>query len=188
MKFEKLTNNKIRITLTLKDMLINKVSTQSFLGNQTIPQKFLNSLLVEAEKRLGFKTEDSKLLVEAITSNDGGFIFTITKLSFYDNSTSNNSYKLYKFKSFDDFLSFCTYIKNLKLKVLPKDFSLILYNKIYYLKFSNDVTNSFEYILNILAEFSEPVVFSPTTEGLFAEYGKVIFNRNAINKCIKSFQ
>ena len=191
MKFEKLTNNKIRIIFSLQDMKLNNISAQAFLSDRLISQKILQNILLEAEKEIGFKTEDSKLLVEAIKSPEGGFIFTITKLvSQKDENVDTSSNMFIKFDNFDNFYCLCTYINNLnypKSQMLLKNFSLILYNGTYYLRIFNFDNNLPTSVINALSEFGEVLPFSPELDGTLHEYGKIIFNKNAINKCLKYY-
>lgn len=194
MKFEKLTNSKIRIIFTLEDMINNNVSAEGFFSDKLISQKILQSLLIQAEKEIGFKADDCKLLVEAISSSDGGVIFTITKLSTYDKINLKNKLNIsptliYKFENFDNFLDLCTYlnnIDNIDLKNISKNFSLIVYNNEYYLySSSNEIPNC---LINVFIEFGELISYTPTIDGLIHEYGKFIYKNNAINKCLKNIQ
>lgn len=183
MRFEKLTNSKIRIIFSSEDMISNNVSVQNFLTDKSISQRILQSILLEAEKEIGFKTDNSKLLVEALSS-DGGFIFTITKLSSYDDlSLVNNSIKIFKFENFDNFLDLCTYLQNMNI-TYSKDFSLILYNNSFYLYIFNSDLSISSSFFNILIEFSDSIKYSAKLDGCLYEYGKIIFNKNAICKGI----
>ena len=80
MKFEKLTDTKIRIILSIKDIESNNLSIDDVLSNSKDSQNLLDTLITKAEQELDFKTEDSQLLVEAISSYRDEYIFTITKL------------------------------------------------------------------------------------------------------------
>ena len=183
MRFEKLTNSKIRIIFSSEDMISNNVSVQNFLTDKSISQRILQSILLEAEKEIGFKTDNSKLLVEALSS-DGGFIFTITKLSSYDDlSLVNNSIKIFKFENFDNFLDLCTYLQNMNI-TYSKDFSLILYNNSFYLYIFNSDLSISSSFFNILIEFSDSIKYLAKLDGCLYEYGKIIFNKNAICKGI----
>ena len=95
MKFEKITDSKIKIIFSLEDMNSNNISAKSFLSNSSVSQKILQNILKEAEKQVGFQTDDSKLLVEAIMSTGGGLIFTITKLS---NHIKYNDFSILKLR------------------------------------------------------------------------------------------
>ena len=80
MKIEKLTENKIRIILNIEDLETNNIDFESVLNNTPETQTLILSILNQAEKEVGFYTKDSKILIEALASFDGNFIFTITKL------------------------------------------------------------------------------------------------------------
>ncbi len=186
MKFEKLTDEKIRVIFTAKDMDVNNITPQSFFLNSSISQDLIQSIITKAEKEINFCPEDCKLLVESLLSPDGGFIFTITKLLDCNNSKSNYNF-IFRFKNFENFLDLCTYIKNMNkidLKIFCKKISLVLYNSYYYIYFSSNVVP--EDLLNILVEFSESIPFSSTFIGKLNEYGKTILDKNSILKYIKN--
>ena len=193
MKFEKLTDTKIRIILSIKDIESNNLSIDDVLSNSKDSQNLLDTLITKAEQELDFKTEDSQLLVEAISSCRDEYIFTITKLledKIY--CCKNNNYFIFKFDCFDDFVNLCTFLKNfsyLCLKEISKNFSLIFYNNNYYLKFVESDYSSIviDYIKCLLGEFAKDVSHSTGIDGVLNEYGKVIFSKNAIMKCINCF-
>ena len=193
MKFEKLTDTKIRIILSIKDIESNNLSIDNVLSNSKDSQNFLDTLITKAEQELDFKTEDSQLLVEAISSCRDEYIFTITKLledKIY--CCKNNNYFIFKFDCFDDFVNLCTFLKNfsyLCLKEISKNFSLIFYNNNYYLKFVDAEYSSIviDYIKCLFEEFAKDVSHSNGIDGVLNEYGKIVFSKNAIMKCINSF-
>ena len=192
MKFEKINNTKIKIILSIQDMESNNLSVENILSNSADSQRFLETIITKAEKKLGFKPEDSKLLIEAVSSNKE-CIFTITKLLNEKISCTKayNSF-IFKFDSFDDFINLCTYLNNfsyLCLKDISKNFSLIYYNSTYYLKFT-EIENSsivLDYIKTFFTEFGKDVSNYAGIEGVLNEYGKVIFAKNAITKCLNCF-
>ena len=193
MKFEKLNDTKIRIILSLKDMESNNLSVESVLSNSDETQKLIESVICQAEKKLGFTAGDSQLLVEAIAPSNKECIFTITKLLDENICVKKrmNSF-IFKFEKFDDFINLCTFLKNLSylnLKSFSKNFSLIFFNNTYYLKLT-DPGNScmiIDYIKSLFEEFGKDVSCSVGIEGFLNEYGKVVFEKNAILKCINSF-
>lgn len=193
MKFEKITDTKIRIVLSLKDMELNNISIENVLSNSADSQKLLESILNTAEKEIGFKAEDSKLLVEAIALSDEEFIFTITKL-LNENShcIKHNRSFIFKFDNFDDFINLCSFLNNfshLCLNDFSKNFSLIFYNGTYYLRFINNGNSSiaFNYAKNLINEFATDISNFTGIDGILNEYGKVVFPKNAIKKCIDLF-
>jgi len=175
MKFEKLTDTQIKIILSLQDMESNNISVENVLSNSADSQKLLETMISQAEKELGFKPEDSKLLIEAIPSNEE-CIFTITKILdeavFIPKHINNFIYK---------FSYLC-------LKDISRNFSLIYYNCTYYLSSTNENTCLvIDYIKALFSEFGKDVSNSPGIEGKLNEYGKVLLSKNAILKCIHSF-
>lgn len=192
MKFEKITDSKIRIILSLQDMQSNNLSAENVLSNSVDSQKLLETIITRAEKELGFYPEDSKLLIEAVPSNQD-CIFTITKLlnEKTDSSYSNNFF-IFKFESFDDFLNLCTFLNNfcyLCLEEISKNFSLIHYNGAYYLKFVEHQKSCLviDYIKALFNEFGKDVSTSVGIDGVLNEYGKIIIAKNALVKSLNSF-
>ena len=80
MKFEKLNENKIRITLSTQDLIEKDIDFRSFMSNSIKSQDLFLDILEEAEKKVGFVTKDYKVRIEALAMNDGDFIFTVTRL------------------------------------------------------------------------------------------------------------
>lgn len=193
MKFEKLTDTKIRIRISLKDMELNNLSVENVLSNSTNSQKLLDNMIARAEKEIGFRTGDSRLLVEAIVLANDECVFTITKIQ--DDKiccpiTSNTF--IFKFDQFDDFINLCTFLNNfnfLCLKDISKNFSLVYCKNAYYLKFVEMGNSSIvlDYIKNLFSEFGKDVSCSVNIDGILNEYGKVIFVKNAILKCLNCF-
>ncbi len=81
MKFEKLNEDKIRITLSSQDLVEKDIDFHSFMSNSIKSQNLFLDILEEAEKKVGFVTKDYKVRIEALAMNDGDFIFTVTRFS-----------------------------------------------------------------------------------------------------------
>ena len=79
MKIEKLTEDKIRVIVNSEDLKNNNLDYQTIMEKPIESQKLFLEMLLKAEKEVGFYTEGCKLLVEAFSSSDGLFVFTITK-------------------------------------------------------------------------------------------------------------
>lgn len=56
MKFEKVNDNKIRITLTYEDLLNEDIDFHSFMSNSMDSQNVFLNILDKAEKEIGFVT------------------------------------------------------------------------------------------------------------------------------------
>ena len=193
MKFEKITDTKIKIILSLQDMESNNLSAENVLSNSADSQKLLDIIINRAEIELGFKPENSQLLVEAVAPSNEECIFTITKLlddKIHCNHHANSF--IFKFDCFDDFINLCTFLNNfsyLCLKEISKNFSLIYYNNTYYLRFIESEYSHIviDYIKTLFEEFGKDVSHTSGIDGILNEYGKVIFSKNAILKCIHTF-
>lgn len=80
MKFEKITDTKIKIFFSFDDMNKNHISKKILFSNNPFSQNFIQSILKIAEKTLDFKIEDKNILVEILNYGDG-CVFIITKIS-----------------------------------------------------------------------------------------------------------
>ncbi|MBQ2916958.1 MAG: adaptor protein MecA [Clostridia bacterium] len=66
MQIEKITENKIRITLNIRDLQEKNIDLHSFMSNSIESQELFNEMLNKAEKEIGFETKDYKLIIEAL--------------------------------------------------------------------------------------------------------------------------
>ena len=203
MKIEKITDNKIRIFLNLDDLKAKNIDLHSFMSNSIESQSLFVDMLNEAEKTVGFYAKDSKVLIEALASTDGLFIFTITKVEEdipkkriikIKRKTTNTNLKkvIYKFDSFDEFCNFCTYINNsvfYKFNEVAKKTSLYSYKESYYLVISDINTNhqKINGFYATISEFAKIVNHSDGFENKLLEYGKPIMKRNAIKRTLEYF-
>jgi negative regulator of genetic competence, sporulation and motility len=179
MKFNKITNNQIQILFSLEDMKSHNVSAETFLSDNDTFQNIIQTILLEAEKQVDFKTENCKLMLESIIAPDGGFVFTITKFFPYCYNSDMKNSAILKLENLDDFLHLCTYISNINnldhLDWISHKFSLFYYDSQYYLYIVNtnsDLSNS---LLNILVEFGELIPHSAYLDGALHEYSKIVF-------------
>ena len=130
MKFEKLNENKIRITLNNQDLAEKHIDFQSFMSNSQESQNLFLDMLDEAEKKVGFITKDYKIRIEALAMSDGNFILTITRFGKnIDSDFKTSKMKkvkikrknldmkskqiIYTFNSFDDFCNFSNFISKI---------------------------------------------------------------------------
>lgn len=207
MKIEKLNEDKIRITLDIKDLAEKDIDFHSFMANSIESQELFLDMLNEAEKEVGFVTEDYKIMIEALAMANGDFILTITRI-IPENETEkikkrkvhikrkipsfNVDKTIYCFLSFEDFCSFCSSLNNDILNNLPnfvENNSLYLYEDKYYLvftKFNNNFVN-IKSFTSAITEFAHFVNTSTLFEHKLLEYGDVIISNNAIKTCIKYF-
>ena len=89
MKIEKLTDNKIRIIIDLDELSEKNIDINSLSKNNDKAHLLFQTLLNEAEKQVGFKVQNCRLLVEAFSTADGYVVFTLTK--YKNDASSGNS-------------------------------------------------------------------------------------------------
>lgn len=208
MRIEKLNENKIRIFLNLEDLREKDIDLHTFMSHSLESQDLFLDLLSKAEAEVGFKTNDYKLVIEALASSDGNFIFTITRVKpensiFSKPSTikpkvkrqsvkPNKILSIYSFNTFDEFCDFCSYINTTYMNKYInklKNSSLILFKNKYYL-ILNNIHLSLPEIKSFsctISEFASRVRNESLLERKLKEHGKTIISKNAISTCLKYF-
>ena len=69
MRFEKITDNKIKIFFSFDDMNKNHISRKILFSNNAFSQNFIQSVLKSAEQNLNFKIENENILIEILNYN-----------------------------------------------------------------------------------------------------------------------
>lgn len=206
MKFEKITDNKIRITLTLQDLAKNHLDLHSFMANSDEAKNLFFTALMEAEDKIGFETDNYDLHFEAFASDDGNFIITITRHKSkvmlekskqkrlkvrrkFSLPGSSNIFFVYAFDSFENFCMFVSSINDKKILSIAKKISLYEYDGIYYLLFDNiNISNTFIKHFHLsLVEFSTYIDNSDLFAYKLFEFGKCVMKHNAIKTCMNYF-
>lgn len=206
MKFEKLNENKIRITLTIQDLAEKEIDFHVFMSNSAEAQDVLLDMLEQAKKETGFDPEDYNLKVEALVMADTNFIFTITKLPPEEKSkiskrkftvkrkniVPSSTQAVYCFSSFDDFNDFLVFFsKNtlLNYKKLAKSITLYEYKEKYYLLMNNINTEFINKIkfYTCITEFAKCVTNSKVFASKLKECGTLIMKNNALEIGFKHF-
>lgn len=206
MRFERLNDNKLRITLSYEDLLKEDVDFHSIMSNSIESQSLFLNMLDKAEREMGFSTKDYLIKVEALALVGGDFVFTVTrslpkkinkfskaKPSVHIKSKNNEMDSLniiYCFNDFDDFLAFIQfYEKNFKTANLGKKITLYEYNGVFYLSINN-INCAFpdlKRFFSCITEFAKPINNSLLFESKLIENGSVIMKHNAISIGIKNF-
>ena len=203
MQIEKLNENKIRITLNLDDLKENNIDLHSFMASSIETQDLFYNMLDRAEKEVGFKTQNYKLMIEALAIPNGSFVLTVTRLSkdleqlkkpkFKRKAlVNNNETSIYEFDNFDNFIELCNYLcsntdKSTYLK-LKKSKLYKLDSKYYLVQNTSKIDlNTFKKLHCSIVEFGKSIPNSDLFERKLIEYGTVIYKTNAIDKCTKIF-
>ena len=210
MKFEKLSDNKIRIILTMQDLTEKHIDFHSFMSNSIESQNILFDMLEEAKKETGFDPENFNLKIEALAMADTNFVFTITKV--YPEAeptekslkrkftvkrkslnTSSDTQAVYMFNCFDDFCNLLQFLKrnnNISdVNNLADNVLLYEYKHCYYLLISNihtDIASKINFYANI-TEFARCITNSKSFASKLIECGTLVMKNNALKIGFKHF-
>lgn len=206
MKIEKVNEDKIRITLNTEDLQEKNIDLHSFMANSVESQELFLDMLDEAEKEVGFDTEDYKLMIEALAVSNGTFVLTVTRLSPEEpkeklkrkvnikrkSPSINKDILIYSFSTFEDFCGFCNSLKEIIIcttKDLSHEMNLYFHDDSYYLVIKN--TNlEYKYLKDFytsIVEFSHLVHNANLFERKLVEYGNLIMKDTAIDICMQHF-
>lgn len=202
MKIEKINDDKIKITFDYIDLQENNIDFHSFMANSTQTQALFLKILDQAEESLGFNTDQYKLEINTLALSNGIFILIVTRLqketkkkvvhvhTKRKSNINNPTFSIYKFNSFDNFISFCQFIVqnsdvNL-LKVLENNNSLFKYNSQYFFAISTTTMNikQKEFLFSCITEFAKFVTNSKIFLAKLKENTTCFLDKNAINSVI----
>lgn len=209
MKFEKVNENKLRITLSMHDLEEKDIDFHDFMSNSIETQELFLDMLEEAEEKIGFQTRNCKIRIEALAMTEDDFVLTITKMMPDKNAkiprkrpkvkrkTSNISNMsttnlIYKFNTFDDYCNFIEFIVHnnlLDAQKIAEKISLYLYNGSYYLVLNNldkQYKNLIRFYTGII-EFGSYVLDPNLFISRLNESGTVVIKHNAFKKSLTHF-
>lgn len=82
LKVEKISDNKIKITLTIDELSERKITLKDIEKNHSKAQDLFMDLLEESNLQDDFIDENAELFVEATSDNSNFFMITITKVNY----------------------------------------------------------------------------------------------------------
>lgn len=195
MKIEKLNENRIRFTFNHSDLQENHIDVHSFMSNSIESQSLFLTMLDEAEREVGFVTDNYKLCIEAIALSNGTFIVTVTRMekealksvrvqAHRKSTATQNSLLIYQFSNFDDFCNFANFLTislpNL-VESLSNSNSLYQYQNCFFLVLQDIDTSHSETLSSAISEFAVYVESSEVILNKIKEYGKLV-TQQAIHK------
>ena len=204
MKFEKLSEYKLKITLSNDELPNSDGNLDSFMSNPSTARKSFLDILDKAEDEVGFYVGDNKVRIDAKCQYNGDFIFTITKLipkrkalkKAVPQRVSTNRKDnciIYTFNDIDTFLNLCVFLKKHKINRLEhfcKCAELYKVDSKYYL-ILDEINNEYKYIAQIyscMTEFADFYSSQGIMTMMIRERGTLIIKNNAINICQKNFK
>lgn len=205
MRFEKLNEDKIKITLSHEDLQKKDIDFHTFMSNSIESQDLFFDMLEEAEKEIGFTTKDYLIRIEALAIAGGDFVLTITR-TLPEKVKSNVRKKvhikrkkanieaaqaIYLFSTFEDYCSFVHFFQKNQFKTanLAKNIALYEYKNSYYL-ILHDINLAYPNLKRLFSSITEFATFVNHSE-IFAskltESANLIMKHNAIRTGIKHF-
>ncbi|MCR4435266.1 MAG: adaptor protein MecA [Clostridiales bacterium] len=201
MKIEKISENKIKVTISLNDLEERNIDLNSLNYNSPATQELFWDMMEQAEVQYGFNAADSQICVEAIPDSEDGFIITITKIDEDGDFESIQKYIKNKYRntdvrvkrksrrlystimiySFSKFEDLCMLTENIRL-LYKGDSSLYKYKNTYYLILTRNSLNTvntkaFELMLS---EYGKKVSNTSFYEGFLSEHGTQIIEYDAL--------
>lgn len=200
----------MRITLSMHDLEEKDINFHDFMSNSLETQDLFLDMLEEAEEKIGFKTRNCQVKIEAFAMTEENFILTVTKVA-PDNLKKhlyvapkkkvkakrkvNNlqSTLIYKFNSFDDYCNFVEFLFKNGLQdanKIAKEVSIYIYNDYYYL-ILNDLNQEYKKLstfFTTIVEFGSYVIYPDLFAYKLYESGKIFMKNNAFRKSFLHFK
>ncbi len=213
MKFEKLSENKIRITLTAGDLKEKDIDYHDFMSNPLETQDLFLDILEEAKEQVGFNTTDYRVKIEALAMIDGDFVVNVTRMCEAEKekvaptvTSPKKKFKvrrksvipksekaIYKFDTFDDYYLFVQYLSKNRLSKayqVAKEIIVYLYQNEYYLVLQ-DINTEDKNLLRLyscIPEFGTYINKSVLFMSKLKECGKIVIKNNALKISLKHFE
>lgn len=210
MKVEKISDNKIRITLTFEELENRKISLSDIEKDTSKAKELFLNLIEESNLEDDFVIDDSHLFIEACSDNNNLFIVTITKIdnipelkkySIYNKERNTRSisnskvqnkvtrYKvesnMYSFETMDNLLELCNKSKSENLFFGRN--SLYKLGDTYYVIFSQATVKSKKFLKTyvFLSEYCKEYYAYDLFETSIIEKSTLILKNNALQQLSK---
>lgn len=90
MKFERISENQIRCTLSKQDLEENSIQLNELAYGSDKARQLLQDMMQQAKETLGFEVDDAPLMIEAIPVNPDSLILLITKVEKDDDASAES--------------------------------------------------------------------------------------------------
>lgn len=187
MRLVKLNYNKIKIFLTMDDLLERGLTKEDIWKDSLKWQQLFDEMLDEANEELGVDIQGT-VAIEIFSMQTQGMIMIVTmeeedeedSLDLEDTFIEMNIYEndqviLYYFDDFEEIITTCNYLRRFSIPLS----SVYYFDHKYYLTLKNYREKHHPTIIAILSEFGNVSMNSDT---ILQEYGKTIIENDAIEK------
>lgn len=201
MKIERISHNKIKVTLSIDDLEEWNIDVENLSYNSPETQEMFWSMMKKAELEAGFYVDDSQLVVEAMPLQSEGFVIMVTRVDEDDDFESIHKYIKSKFKKselrvkrkskrigsslmiymFSNFEDICAASMRLS-DIYSGESTLYKYKEYYYLTLTKNCTSnsSPETVEAILSEYGKKISHTSIQEGFLNEHAVKMIDNNAV--------
>ncbi|OYD09744.1 genetic competence negative regulator [Paludifilum halophilum] len=196
MRVERLSRDKIRFFLSLDDLMERGIEKEDMWRDIPKVHELFNDMMDQAYRELGFEIS-GPVAVEVFALPAQGMVVVVTRgrtphPADLDELEGDDMYELevtleesdqvvFQFHDFEDLVQAAVSVRHL----LGAGGRVYAYRDRYFLVLDTDMElNTLQQGIAVLTEFGEP---STMTEHVLAEYGKTIWNEDAIGRIIHYF-
>ena len=192
MKIEMLENDKIKVTLTLEDLVLYDISGETVSPDSPKLHKFLFKIMESVKEKTGFNPYNGQVVVEAVQDMTGITLFisklkTIGEIDIKKNFCKNiKSVKVnihknrYLFKSFKNLYDAVLMINEDDLR----NSALYKYDEKYYISVPSKKTA----LNSVLREYADIVLENGFSDLFLKEHGKLIANDEKLVSMVKGIK
>ncbi|MBM7569802.1 genetic competence negative regulator [Aquibacillus albus] len=193
MRLERLSVNQFKIFLTFDDLIERGLTKEDLWHDLPRVHKLFHDMMFEASDELGFKLEGF-LLVQVQIMQAQGMLIIVTQNEYqsdddYDDEfvemkvTLDESRELiFSFDNFENIIQVCSHLSDIGMN----GGTVYHMNDNYYMLIDDQIVEgkNREHIIAIMSEFSSASII---TSYRLNEYGKIIFDNNAVEQVLKFF-
>lgn len=122
MKIEKLSNNKLKVIFSIKELEKENIDYHSFMAGSNKCEGLISNLLYIAKDELEFDTRNCNIEIETLEVNHSNFVLTITKYEKVSNKLKTkrkhgnikDASCIYEFDNLDNYYDFISFLKSNK--------------------------------------------------------------------------
>ena len=201
MKIEKISDNIIKVTISLNDLEERNIDIQSLTYNTSAAQELIWDMMEQAENQYGFDFSNANIVFEPASDLTEGFIITITQLDEDTDFDSFNKYVkkklkknglvvkqkgrriiypvriIYGFNSIEDILNIVDKLYSL---YSGESYLYKMKNK-YYLLLKSTKAINYVQLESLLSEYGEKVFNTWFFDGYLNEHGQLMIEKGAID-------
>lgn len=191
MRIERVSDDQFTIFLTFDDLVERGFTKDDLWHDASSVQSLFSDMMYEASSELGFELEGMLLVQVHIMQAQGMHVIVTQKFEniswdedFIEMKVTLDESKelIFSFAEFEDVIQVSSNLSALSIKGGQVYF---MDNRYYMLLNDNDLKNkNKEDIIAVMSEYSNPSII---TSYRLKEYGKVIFEANAVNHIIRNF-